>query len=153
MPSCQRVSVIGSGEYDLEISNQAIKLGQLLARQGLIIVCGGLGGVMEAVCKGALSEKGQTIGILPGHDISQANPYVSYPIATGLGHIRNYLVILNGDVIVALPGGYGTLSEIALAKKTGKKVIVLGQWDTLPGVMTVEAPEQVPPLLNTETEQ
>lgn len=153
MSSCQRVSVIGSGEYSFEIANQAMRLGQLLARQGYIIVCGGLGGVMQAACKGAFSEGGKTIGILPGTDISRANPYVSIPIATGFGHMRNYLVILNGDVIVAISGGYGTLSEIAMAKKIQKTVIVIGHWNTLPGVIAVQTPEEVLYFLATDVKQ
>jgi hypothetical protein len=141
MSSLQRVSVIGSGEYIAELANQAMRLGQLLAMQGYTIVCGGLGGVMEAVCQGAVSEGGLTIGVLPGLKTSQANPYVKIPIATGLGHHRNYLVVLNGDVVIALSGGYGTLSEIALARKINKTVLVMGKWDTLSGVIPVHSPE------------
>ena len=100
-----------------------------MARRGAVVVCGGLGGVMEAVCRGAQEEGGTAVGILPGLDRSAANPHVSVALATGLGEARNALVVRAADALIAIGGAYGTLSEIALALKGGKRVIGLGTWD------------------------
>ena len=121
-----RISVIGAGECCSLIYNEALTLGRLLAKEGYIVICGGKGGVMEGVAQGVAMEGGVTIGILPGRDIKEANKYISYAITTGLGEMRNFLVVLNGDIVVAVSGGYGTLSEIALAKKINKRVRLLG---------------------------
>jgi uncharacterized protein (TIGR00725 family) len=131
----KRASVIGAGACDATVTAMARELGALLAQAGFGVVCGGLGGVMQAVCEGADRAGGLTIGILPGDDYTQANPFVHVPLATSLSHMRNYLVILNGDVVIAVEGGAGTLSELALAQKTGKTVIALGTWAKLPGVL------------------
>ncbi len=131
----KRAAVIGAGACDATVAAMATELGTLLARKGFGIVCGGLGGVMQAVCEGANKAGGLTIGILPGDDYTRANPFVHVPLATSLSHMRNYLVILNGDVVIAVEGGTGTLSELALAQKTGKTVIALGKWGDLPGVL------------------
>jgi len=138
-----RVSIIGAGECSPETSGEAERLGKLLAAEGHTVVCGGLGGVMEAVSKGAFQAGGTTIGILPGEEVAQANPYITCAVATGLGHMRNYLVVLNGDIAVAVSGGFGTLSEIALARKIGRTVIVLGGWSDIPGLVPVSSPEEV----------
>ena len=95
---------------------------------GAVVVCGGLGGVMEAVCRGAQGAGGRTVGILPGDDRHQANPYVDVAVATGLGEARNVVVVRTADVVVAVGGEFGTLSEIALAIKLGKPVVGLGTW-------------------------
>jgi uncharacterized protein (TIGR00725 family) len=94
-----------------------------------VLVCGGLGGVMEAACRGAAGAGGVSIGILPGEARSQANPYVTVALATGLGEARNALVVRAADALIAIAGGWGTLSEIALARKTGTPVIGLGTWE------------------------
>lgn len=133
--SGRRVSVIGAGICDAATAARARSLGAGLARLGAAVVCGGLGGVMEAVCQGASEAGGQTIGILPGTDRSMANAFVQTAIATGLGTMRNFLVVCNGDVVVAVEGESGTLSELALAQKTAKTVITMGRWSTLPGVL------------------
>ncbi len=138
-----RLSIIGAGECSPETAALAERLGKLLASAGHTLVCGGLGGVMEAAAKGASQAGGTTIGILPGQEIAQANRYISCAVATGLGHMRNYLVVLNGDAVVAVSGGYGTLSEIALARKIGRRVIVLGGWSEIPGLVPVQTPEEV----------
>jgi len=116
----------------------ARELGAGLAALGATIVCGGLGGVMEAACQGAREAGGATIGILPGTVCHEANAFVQTAIATGLGPMRNYLVVLNGDVVVAVEGETGTLSELALAQKTTKTVIALGRWSTIPGVVSAQ---------------
>ncbi len=131
----KRVAIIGSGSPDTSQYPVAKELGLGLAQAGLDVVCGGLGGVMQAVCEGVQQGQGYSIGILPGQDTQEANPYVSCAIATGLGPMRNYLVVLNSDLVLAFSGGPGTLSEIGLARKIGKTVIALGNWADLPGVL------------------
>ena len=120
-----RVSVIGGGNTTDEEAARAEAVGEELGRRGHTVVCGGLGGTMEAVCRGANREGGQTIGILPVEDRAAANGYVDTAIATGLGHARNALVPLNGDAVIALSGGPGTLSEIGFALVYGKPVVGL----------------------------
>jgi uncharacterized protein (TIGR00725 family) len=115
-------------------------VGRLLARRGAVVVCGGLGGVMEAACRGASREGGTAVGILPGLDRSAANPFVSVAVPTGLGEARNALVVRAADALIAVGGAYGPLSEIALALKAGKPVIGLGTWE-IDGVERVEGPE------------
>lgn len=150
------VSVIGGGQCSQETYSLAEELGARLADAGFDIVCGGLGGVMEAACKGVRSSGGLCIGILPGQDRQDANPYVDVPIATGLGQMRNFLVVANGLATVAVQGGSGTLAEIAMALKSGKPVVALGRWSDLPGVHPAANVEQAVDLLlrltATETE-
>jgi len=107
----------------------AFEVGRELARRGCVLVCGGLGGVMEAACRGAAGEGGLTVGLLPGSDRSEGNPHLSVAIATGMGEMRNALVVRASDVVIAIGGGHGTLSEIAFALKTGRPVVGLGTWD------------------------
>jgi hypothetical protein len=136
------VSVIGAGDCSPDAYQDAKRLGRLLAERGFGIVCGGLGGVMRAACEGASSAGGQAIGILPGHDQREANEFVTTPIATGLSHMRNYLVVLNGLAVVACPGNAGTISEIGLALKIGRPVIVLGGWIDIEGTLQASSPEE-----------
>jgi uncharacterized protein (TIGR00725 family) len=131
------VAVIGPGD---EPTVAAAEVGRLLAERGAVLVCGGRGGAMEAACRGAKEADGLTIGILPGSDRSDANPFVDVVLPTGLGEARNALVVGAADVVIAIGGGYGTLSEIALALKAGKRVIGLGTWE-IEGVMAAEGPE------------
>ena len=105
-----------------------MEVGSLIARHGAVMVCGGLSGIMEAASRGAAQEGGTIIGILPGSDKVEANPHITFPIPTGLGVARNVLVVRTADVLIALPGGPGTLSEIALALNIGKPVVDLGEW-------------------------
>jgi uncharacterized protein (TIGR00725 family) len=106
----------------------------------VVLFCGGLGGVMEAACRGARKAGGTTVGILAGTDRSDANRYVDVALPTGLGQARNALVVRAGDALVAVGGGYGTLSEIALALRRGKRVVGLGTWD-VDGVEVADSPE------------
>ena len=138
----RRISVIGAGSCDAATAAQARRLGARLAARGFEIVCGGGGGVMEAVCRGAREAGGRTIGILPGNDRDAANPHVEVAIATGMGIARNVLVVVNGDAAVAVAGGAGTLSEIGLALKLGRPVVALGHYGTLPGVKAAASPEE-----------
>jgi uncharacterized protein (TIGR00725 family) len=134
------VAVIGPGEASPDELATAEAVGRLLGRRGAVLVCGGLGGVMEAACRGAREEGGTTVGILPGLDRSAANPYVSVAIATGLGEARNALVARAADCLIAVGGAYGTLSEIALALKAGKRVVGLKTWE-IQGVAPAESAE------------
>jgi uncharacterized protein (TIGR00725 family) len=119
------ISVIGTGRCGAAESALAEQVGRLVAQEGATLVCGGLGGVMEAAARGARAAGGTTVGILPGHDRSAANPYLDHVLTTGLGHARNLAVVSSGDAVIAVGGGYGTLSEIGLAAKIGRPVVVL----------------------------
>jgi len=122
------VAVIGGGQPSREEARLAEEVGHELARRGAILICGGLGGVMEAACKGASLEGGTTIGILPGDDSQAANPYVQIPIVTGLGYARNIAVVKSAHAVIAIGGSYGTLSEISHALQSGIPVIGLNTW-------------------------
>jgi uncharacterized protein (TIGR00725 family) len=123
------VAVVGAGEASADEIAAAEEVGRLLAERGAVLVCGGLGGVMEAACRGAKEGGGSTVGILPGRDRAAANRYGDVAIATGLGEARNALVVRAADVLIAVGGGYGTLSEIALALKGGTPVVGIGSWE------------------------
>jgi len=127
------ISVIGAGLCDTETAAAAEEVGRLIARSGATLVCGGLGGVMEAACRGAREEGGATIGILPGLDREDANPYIDHAICTGIGHARNLAVAASGDAVIAIGGEFGTLSEIGLARKAGRRVVLLGSWEISKG--------------------
>jgi len=120
----------------------ALEVGRLIAKSGAILVCGGRGGVMEAACQGAVEEKGLTIGILPSENIREANRFVKIPIATGMGISRNLIIVNTAQVLIAIAGQYGTLSEIAFALQSGKSVIGLKSWTTISGVQVVQTPQQ-----------
>jgi len=122
------IAVIGDSSCSPEEAKLAENVGELLAQQGANIVCGGLGGVMEAVCRGAKSKGGLTVGILPGQDSSMANPWVDIPVVTGLGEARNVVVVKSAQAVIAIGGSYGTLSEIAHALKKDIPVIGLNTW-------------------------
>ncbi len=122
------IAVIGGGVCGAAEKALAEEVGRLVALQGTTLVCGGLGGVMEAAARGAKQEGGTTIGILPGHHRALANPYIDYVLTTGMGHARNLAVVSSGDAIIAIGGGCGTLSEIGLAAKIGRPVVILGGW-------------------------
>jgi uncharacterized protein (TIGR00725 family) len=122
------IGVIGGGTCSEAEVKTAEEVGRRLASQGAILVCGGLGGVMEAACRGASIEGGITIGILPGEDRQLANPYVQIPIVTGLGYARNVVVVKSAQAIIAIGGSYGTLTEIAYALQNGVPVIGLNTW-------------------------
>jgi uncharacterized protein (TIGR00725 family) len=121
--------VIGPGEARPEELEAAEEVGRLVAEAGAVLVCGGLGGVMEAACRGARSAGGLTLGILPGRDRREANPYVEVAVPTGLGEARNTIVVRSADAVVAVGGAYGTLSEIAFALKAGTPVVGIHTWE------------------------
>ena len=122
------ISVIGASNCSAKEARLAEEVGRELARRGAIVICGGLNGVMEAVCRGAKSEGGLTIGILPGNNRRDANTYVDIPIITGIGYARNSIVAKSGQAVIAVGGKYGTLSEIAYALQDKIPVIGLGTW-------------------------
>jgi len=122
------IAVIGGGQCSSREAKLAEKVGRELARQGATLVCGGLGGIMAAACKGAQLEGGLTIGILPGESRQVANPYVQIPIVTGIGYARNVAVVKSAQAVIAIGGNYGTLSEIAHALQSDIPVIGLNTW-------------------------
>jgi uncharacterized protein (TIGR00725 family) len=122
------IAVIGGNDASSEALAAAEEAGREIARGGHVLVCGGLGGIMEAACRGARSEGGHTIGILPGPDCSKANAFVEFPIVTNMGFARNVIVVLTASAVIAIDGSYGTLSEIALALNHGRPVVGLGTW-------------------------
>ena len=123
-----QISVIGSSEAPPEAVRLAEEVGRELAKRGVIVVTGGLTGVMEAACRGAKEAGGTTIGILPGFDPKEGNPYVDIPICTGIGYARNVIVVRSGRAAIAVNGAFGTLSEIAYALGEGIPVIGLDTW-------------------------
>ena len=133
------MAVVGGGDADRATCALAHDLGRELARGGALVVCGGLGGVMEAACRGAREEGGTTLALLPGDDRGAANPFVDVAVATGMGEARNALVARTADVVVAVAGEFGTLSEIALALRMGKPVVGLSTWELAKGGHPVEA--------------
>jgi hypothetical protein len=122
------VAVIGSGYPKRQESELAYQVGALLAQRGAWLICGGLGGVMEAACKGAKQNGGFTIGILPTATRSDANPYVDLPVVTGMGEARNVIVVSTADAVIAVGGAFGTLSEIAFALRRNMTVVTLNSW-------------------------
>ena len=122
------IAIIGGGQCSAKETQLAEEIGRELARRGAVLVCGGLGGVMEAACKGASSEGGLTIGILPGDSRQAANPHVQIPIVTGVGYARNVAVVKSAQAVIAIGGSYGTLSEIGHALQSGIPVIGLNTW-------------------------
>jgi uncharacterized protein (TIGR00725 family) len=135
------VAVVGPGDASPQELHAAEEVGAGLAAAGIVVVTGGLGGVMEAAWRGARSRHGHTLGILPGEDREAANGWVEIAVATGLGELRNGLVVRAADALVAVGGGHGTLSEVALALKLGRPVVGLGTWD-VHGVEHVSTPEE-----------
>ncbi|TCJ16885.1 TIGR00725 family protein [Rubrobacter taiwanensis] len=136
------ISVVGSGTASGELYGLAREVGRLVAGAGGIVVCGGLGGVMEAAARGAAEAGGPSIGILPDEDRRRANPYLSYSVPTGTGQARNLAVVCSGDAVIAVGGEYGTLSEIGLARKAGRPVVVLRSWDLGGHVAVAGTPEE-----------
>lgn len=131
------IGVIGGREVDNELIEIAHEVGREIARRGAIMVCGGLGGVMEAVSRGVYEEGGIAVGILPSDRKEDANPYIKIPVVTGLGIGRNVIIARTADALIAVGGGYGTLSEIAFALQLGKPVVGIRTWD-IKGILLSE---------------
>lgn len=139
----QVIAVIGGREAESLLMNEAEEVGRLIARNGAILVCGGLGGVMEAASKGAKEAEGRTVGILPQDDAKEANRYIDIPVATGLGMGRNVVIARTADALIAIGGEYGTLSEIAFALQMGKPVVGIRTWEIRGVVPAGDAAEAV----------
>jgi uncharacterized protein (TIGR00725 family) len=135
------VAVIGPSDADADEVATAAEVGRQLAARGCVVVCGGLGGVMEAVARGARDAGGTVVGLLPGTDRRDGNAHLTVCIATGLGEMRNALVVRAADVVLAIGGAYGTLSEIAFALRTGVPVVGVGTW-ALDDVVVAPGPDE-----------
>jgi uncharacterized protein (TIGR00725 family) len=140
-----QIAVVGGGACSPEVRDAARRIGQIIASHGHVLICGGLGGVMEAACCGAREAGGLTVGILPSEK-QEANSCVDVGIATGMGHARNAIIVKSADLVIALPGEMGTLSEMALAMKMKKPVISLSSWEIC-GAFQAKDPEEVDQLL------
>ncbi|MGP4002408.1 TIGR00725 family protein [Streptomyces sp. 8N706] len=127
------VAVVGPENATDPQRRCARRVGELLGERGAVVVCGGLGGVMEAVCEGAHQRGGTTVGLLPGLDRHVGNPYLSVAVATGLGELRNGLIVNTSDAVISVGGSWGTLSEVALAMRAGKPTIVIDGWGVRTG--------------------
>ena len=134
------IGVVGAGTNRPDLAGLAEEVGREIARKGAVLVCGGLGGVMADAARGAKEIGGVTIGILPGATTGDANEFIDFPIATNMGQARNSIIVHTADVLIAIGGGYGTLSEIALALKIGKAVVVLQPQYQIPGVISAQTP-------------
>jgi uncharacterized protein (TIGR00725 family) len=141
------VAVIGGGEADPEVAALAYEVGRELARKGAVVVCGGLGGVMEAAARGVQEAGGVSIGILPDPDRRRANPYLTYTIPTNLGHARNMLIVHSAEAVIAVDGSYGTISEAAIALKLGKPVVALQNTWSLANLKAAKTPGQAVSLI------
>jgi uncharacterized protein (TIGR00725 family) len=143
-----RIGVIGPAMAAAETLGLAEKVGAEIAHRGAVLVCGGLGGVMEAAARGAQRAGGLTIGIVPGISAQEANEFIDVPVVTGMGEARNLLVVRSSNAVIAIAGSYGTLSEIALALKMGVPVVGMGTWqlrgpdDSEPPILRVNSPEE-----------
>jgi uncharacterized protein (TIGR00725 family) len=143
-----QISVIGAGEGSEEILRDAEAVGRGIAEAGAVLVCGGMTGVMEAASRGAANADGTVIGIVPTISPADANPYVTHVIATGIGHARNLAVVASGDAVIAIGGEWGTLSEIAFARRLERPVVAIRSWtlrnqaDTDLGIVEADTPEE-----------
>jgi len=135
------IGVIGAGDAAADLLADAEEVGALLARAGAVVVCGGLGGVMEAAARGAKREGGTTLGILPGPSGAEANRYIDLAVATNMGHARNVVIAHTCDSLIAVGGQYGTLSEIAIGLALGKRVVGLRTWQIDPAIVRADGPE------------
>lgn len=136
------VAVIGGGVCTPDVASLAEQVGEKLAEAGVILLCGGLGGVMEAACRGAKKAGGVTFGILPGFDRAHANRFVDHAICTGMGEARNIAIVMTADGVIALPGEFGTLSEISFALKYEKPVVSLRSWEVSQRIIKALTPAE-----------
>jgi uncharacterized protein (TIGR00725 family) len=136
------IGVIGASRPTAAGADQAEQVGRLLAELGVVLVCGGLGGVMAAASRGCAGSGGEVLGILPGPDPSQANPHVTLAVPTNMGHARNVIIAHTAQALIAVEGEYGTISEMAVGLKLGKPVIALPGAPQLPGIRPAATPEE-----------
>ncbi len=143
-----QIAVVGAGQADGELADAAEQVGRLIAESGAALVCGGLSGVMEAASRGAAAAGGDVIGVLPTDDPRDANEHVTHVVATGVGHARNLAVVGSGDAVIAIGGAWGTLSEIAFARRLARPVVALRSWplrdreDADLGIVDADNPEE-----------
>jgi uncharacterized protein (TIGR00725 family) len=136
------IGVIGAGKCSKKLRDQAYAVGEAIAKQKAVLVCGGLKGVMEGAAHGAKDAGGITIGIIPGDDRAEANPYCDIVIPTGIGEARNIMVVRSSDAVISLHGKYGTISEMAFSLKMKRPLVSLVKWDVFPEVVTVADPAE-----------
>jgi uncharacterized protein (TIGR00725 family) len=136
------IAVIGGNRCSAKVARLAEEVGRLIAQRGACLVCGGLGGVMEAAARGAKAAGGETIGILPGFSRGEANPYIDIAIPTGLGYVRNALVVRAADAVIAINGSHGTLSEVAFSLIERKPIVSLDSWEVDPAVHKAKNPKE-----------
>jgi len=136
------IGVIGAADASSNGLEKAYEVGGLIAKAGAVLVCGGLGGVMEAASRGCFDAGGEVIGILPGNSAADANPYITHPIVTAMGHARNVILVQTAAALIAIEGGYGTLAEIAIARKLAKPLVLLDSWQDIDETLTADAPHQ-----------
>ncbi len=137
-----QIGVIGAGQCSEAGAAAAEEVGREIVRNRALLICGGLGGVMAAAARGASEAGGTTVGILPGIQMEDANPHITIPIVTGLSHARNVVLVRSAHALIAIEGGYGTLSEIAIALKLGKPVIGLHTWDVSSKIIAATTPQE-----------
>lgn len=142
MDSKVRIGVIGASACSAKLSQTAYTVGRLIAESGAILICGGMGGVMEAACRGAVEAGGTTVGILPGSSAKEGNEYLTIPVVTGLGYARNSIVVQSAQALIAIDGKYGTLSELAYAAGFGIPVVGLSTWKIRAPIKHVKTPEE-----------
>jgi uncharacterized protein (TIGR00725 family) len=146
MSGARQIAVIGPAkcEPESEAARLGGEVGRRLAEAGATLVCGGLTGVMEAACRGASEAGGVAIGIVPGHEVGEANEFCTHVVATGIGHARNLAVVSSGEAVIAISGEWGTLSEIGFARAIGRPVIALRSWELKGRERMEDAPGVVP---------
>lgn len=136
------IGVIGGSRCSPEIDRLAEEVGRRIAERGAVLICGGMGGVMAAACRGAQQAGGLTVGVLPGERATEANPFVEIPVVTGMGDARNVIIVRSAGAVIAVDGEYGTLSEMAFCLKFGVPVISLQSWDFDPGIVRASTAEE-----------
>jgi len=151
MEQTYHVGVVGSGTCAEDLYTLAREIGYGIGKRGWTLICGGLGGIMEGASRGCFEAGGVTVGLLPGSRKQQANPYIRIAIPTGLGDGRNLLVVRASDILIAISGGHGTLSEIALALKTGKTVVGIRTFENIEGIIRVSTLEEVLQILEANS--
>jgi uncharacterized protein (TIGR00725 family) len=142
MDSRIRIGVIGASICSAKLAQTAYTVGKLIAENGAVLICGGMGGVMEAACRGAVEAGGITVGILPGSSAKDGNKYLSIPVVTGIGYARNSIVVQSSQALIAIGGKYGTLSELAYAAQFGVPVVGLSTWKIRAPIKHVKTPEE-----------
>lgn len=152
--TCERkkvVGVIGASSCPQAIFEMAERVGEEIAKRGAVLMCGGLGGVMEAACRGAKKEGGTTVGIIPYKEVQRANNFIDVVIATGMGEARNAVIVNSSDGLIAISGKYGTLSEIAFALKQGKPIVGISTWNIDDRVERVKDPVEAVEFILSKT--